>query len=81
MDSETNAKPIPLVADFCETDVITVCPDDDIVEAVDLLLRHNIGALPVVDKRNRILGILSYTDVLREFRDCMREERGAETFR
>jgi acetoin utilization protein AcuB len=46
--------------------VVTVTPDTTAAEAVRRLLRHKIGALPVLDNRH-VLGILTRTDVLRAF--------------
>jgi len=36
-------------------------------EAAALMADNKIGALPVVDKDNRLVGILSSTDILRVF--------------
>ena len=38
-------------------------------EAVSAFLHKSVGALPVVDDDERIVGILSYVDVLRELLD------------
>jgi acetoin utilization protein AcuB len=46
--------------------VATITPDATVAEAVRRLLRHKIGALPVLDNRH-LLGILTRTDVLRAF--------------
>ena len=50
---------------------ITVCADDPIARAAQIMLERQIGALPVVDGEQRILGIVSTTDVLRAFLDCV----------
>ena len=47
--------------------VITVNPDTYVSEAAALMADHKIGALPVVDKDNKLVGILSATDILRVF--------------
>lgn len=52
--------------------VVTVTPDTTAAEAVRRLLRHKIGALPVLDNR-QVLGILTRTDVLRAFLRLDRE--------
>lgn len=71
-DAEASAKPYPLVADFCERNVITVSGDDDIAQVVELMLSHNVGALPVVNGRGaEVVGIVSYVDVLRELREAL----------
>jgi acetoin utilization protein AcuB len=47
--------------------VITVNPTTNASEAASLMAEHKIGALPVVDKDNKLVGILSSTDILRVF--------------
>lgn len=43
---------------------ITVKPSATVLEAADALLDDRIGALPVVDEEDRLVGILSYVDLL-----------------
>lgn len=60
------------VGDILQGDLISVHPDTDVGEAVDLMLDEKIGALPVVNELDgRILGIVSYVDVLRVARDLL----------
>lgn len=47
--------------------VITVNPDTYASEAAAKMADNKIGALPVVDKDNKLVGILSSTDILRVF--------------
>lgn len=57
------------VSNYMSSDVISVNPESDLVEVIDLMLEHRIGAVPVVDvDGERLLGIVSYVDVLREAR-------------
>jgi acetoin utilization protein AcuB len=51
------------------TQPITVGPDDDLADAVEVLLTEKVGAIPVVDDNEGLVGILSYVDVLRCFLD------------
>jgi acetoin utilization protein AcuB len=46
------------------TDVVTVSPDTTILGAAKVLVKQNITGLPVVDKENRLLGIVSEKDLL-----------------
>lgn len=63
-----------LVRDIMHSGALTVTGESDVVEAIDLMLEHKIGALPVVDIRNNALcGIVSYIDVLRVARDLFDE--------
>ena len=51
-------------------EVITAEPEMMIPDAIDLLIGHQISALPVVDASSgELLGILSYVDILRWARD------------
>jgi acetoin utilization protein AcuB len=48
-------------------DVITVPPATTIESAAKLLYEHKIGALPVVDEKEELLGIITETDILETF--------------
>jgi acetoin utilization protein AcuB len=47
--------------------VLTIHPDSYVSEAATIMANNRIGALPVVDKDNKLLGILSAIDILRVF--------------
>ena len=53
------------ITEVMSTDVRSIDPDATIQAATRLMLRGKYGALPVVDSRNRLLGILSESDLLR----------------
>jgi CBS domain-containing protein len=44
--------------------VITAAPDDTVHTSVELMLRHRIGCLPVVE-HGKLVGLISETDCLR----------------
>jgi len=48
-------------------DPISVKPETSLKEAAELMLRWHVGGLPVVDERDKLVGMLTYTDILREF--------------
>ncbi len=48
-------------------DPISVKPDSSLREAAELMLRWHVGGLPVIDDHERVVGMLTYTDLLREF--------------
>ena len=50
----------------------TVTPDQDILDAVSVMLERKYGAMPVVDGEGRAIGVLSVIDVLRAFWDHSR---------
>ena len=43
-------------------------PEEPITKAVGRLVDERVGALPVVDAKSRLVGIVSYLDVLRFLR-------------
>ena len=52
------------VRDCMTQRVITLSPDIQIIEAIRILLQHDITAAPVLDKQGLVIGILSQTDCL-----------------
>ena len=62
------------VADLMRTELRTVTPDATIAEAVQVLSEAHVSALPIVDRRNHLAGVLSTTDVL----NAAAETTGAE---
>jgi acetoin utilization protein AcuB len=62
------------IADVMSKDVISVEPETEVGEVINLLLENKIGALPVVEPGTReVLGIISYVDVLRALQDLLEE--------
>ena len=55
------------VAEVMTREVITVGAADTVEDAAKTLYRHRIGAVPVVDAHDRLLGILTETDILHAF--------------
>lgn len=62
-------------ADVMTHTVITVAPETSVGEAMQLMLRHDIGALPVVDGHGDIVGIVTAGDFLRRASHGMAERR------
>jgi CBS domain-containing protein len=53
------------VRDFMTSPALTITPDADIREAAGILDEKRIKRLPVVDKEQRLLGIVSRADIVR----------------
>ena len=53
------------ITDMMSTDVITINPNTTIADAIEVLLKHRITGVPVVDKKKRLLGIVSEKDLLK----------------
>jgi len=58
------------LSDLMVRNPIVVGPDDDIETAARLIYKHKIGGIPVV-KNNKLVGIITETDILRAFIDMM----------
>jgi len=61
--------------DVMVCDVVTVRPDTDVADAIKLLAEHDVSALPVLDKEDNLVGVLSEADLIH------REEIGTEKHR
>jgi CBS domain-containing protein len=66
------------VRDIMSADPLSVRPESDLAEVVDLVLENRIGAVPVVDRSRHVVGIVSYVDVLRTLAKGARERAEAE---
>jgi len=53
-----------LVGDIMNTKIITIKPEMNRRQVADVISKYNLLAVPVVDKLNRILGIITVDDVL-----------------
>ena len=53
------------ISEIMTRDVITTTPDTPIEEAARLMVENSIGALPVIDKDNRINGVITETDIIK----------------
>jgi acetoin utilization protein AcuB len=56
------------------TEPMTLSPDDDLQEAVEIMIDEKIGGIPVVDESEGLVGIVTYVDVLRCFLNRLQEE-------
>ena len=54
------------VKDFMTRRVVTITPDTTLLAAAKLMLEHRVGGLPVLDAADRVIGVFSESDLLRE---------------
>lgn len=47
--------------------VITVTPLTKLQDAASLMIKHKIGGLPVVDAEERVVGVITETDIFKTF--------------
>jgi len=57
---------------------VYVKTSDDVVKAIELMKQHNVDGVPVVDEEGRVAGVITKTDIIREFARTarLRIERG-----
>ncbi len=53
------------VGDIMTKTVFSVGPEDTVEKAAVLLLRHNIGGLPVVDEAGTVVGVITDSDIFK----------------
>ena len=57
------------VSEIASSDLVTVDPQQDLSEALQLMARHQVRRLPVVEEDGKLVGILAQADVAREADD------------
>jgi magnesium transporter len=65
------------VGALAEREVVSVTPEVDQEEVARLVSRYDLPAVPVVDRQNRLLGIIRVDDVI----DVLHEEASEDLFR
>ncbi len=71
------ARPDAKLSDLMTRDIIAVRVDDDQEEVARELARYDFLAIPVVDDRNRLVGIITHDDIL----DIVQEEAEEDAYR
>lgn len=62
------------IREIMTSEPITVSPDDELEETVELLIEEKVGGIPVVDEAAGLVGIVTFVDVLRCFLNRLQEE-------
>ena len=74
-DPEERAKALGTkVREIMTAEPLTLTPDDDLREAVELLIEEKVGGIPVVDEAEGLVGIVTYVDILRCFLNHLEEQ-------
>lgn len=61
------------VVEVMTSDPFTVAPDDDVDDAIDLMLENRISAVPVLEGlEGRLIGIVTTVDIMRAARGLLR---------
>jgi acetoin utilization protein AcuB len=59
------------VSEVMHTPVLTIAPDASLAAAARQMMEHRIGSLPVIDADQRVVGILTETDLFRALTDVL----------
>ncbi len=54
-----------IAKDIMSSPTISASKEQTVKEALDLLAKHSISGLPVVDENDKVVGIISDTDIIR----------------
>lgn len=54
----------PAAGDFMQRDVVTVSPDSTLREALSLMTENHVTGLPVMDRFERCIGLITSSDIL-----------------
>ncbi|WP_437899889.1 CBS domain-containing protein [Sorangium sp. So ce124] len=65
VDAALQKARVPVSMMMMSSNVVSVGPDADVTELMELMVDNKIGAVPVVDGEGALLGIVSYVDVFR----------------
>ena len=60
-------KGILFVGDIMRSSLITILSTEDLAVAAKIMIRNRISGLPVVDKNDKLKGIVTKTDIIRAF--------------
>ncbi len=66
--SETSRDTITLnkkVHQIMTSKLVTLTPDAEISDAIEIFNNHNISCIPVVDDKNKPVGIISWRDIIK----------------
>ena len=64
-ETEVNLK----VSDYMSTELITFFPEQSVSEVIEKLIQHRISGAPVVDHEDRLIGVISEGDCLKQVSD------------
>lgn len=55
-----------MVKDYMATKLVSFKPEQSVIEAMDMLVKHKISGGPVIDDQNELVGIISEGDCLKQ---------------
>jgi len=67
------------VEDVMATDLVTISPDADAMDAISMMQREKVGRLPVVDEAGDLVGLISRSDLVTAFNIIRTRGSGSDT--
>jgi CBS domain-containing protein len=62
------------VGEFMSTEPRTLQSDDSVAFALNRMCVHNIRHVPIIDKKNKVEGVVSMRDIVKHVGDCYQKE-------
>ena len=66
------------VSEIMHRNVVTASPDMPISEAAMLMVNNKIGGLPVLNGNQRVIGIITETDIFKAFVELLSQDKAIE---
>lgn len=55
------------VSDLLDDNLVTINENDDLVKAASLMIKYKISGIPVLDSKEKLIGVISKTDIVKAF--------------
>ena len=62
---------LPIIKIAKTRGIVTVSPDDDMKQVVIILAKHHFKKLPVIDRENKVVGVISRGDAIRNIQNTI----------
>lgn len=69
------AKTAKKVKDLMMKHQLTLSPDDDVLDAAKLIYDNNISTIPIVDSKDKLLGIITDICILKHYKKILNAKR------
>lgn len=63
------------VSDLLEENLVTINEDEDLAEAANKMIKNKISGIPVLDSNQKLVGVVSKTDIVKAFSDIVPHEK------
>ena len=55
------------VSDLLDDNLVTINENDDLAKAASLMIKYKISGIPVLDSKEKLIGVISKTDIVKAF--------------